>query len=224
LEESKGAVGPDALATINLAGKVTLWKYSVTMPLVLCLFNWFLILVFSLFLRVIRNFSPCVVVSPLDQTHFYLSICKCRMLSLWMGKAIISFWLSQFVSCSVKGSHSPVMKAACFCFLPFYLYVCLCVCPQPACVSVCVNWFMLSRFAWMWLPFLVQLCYLCHCLSQLKGDEPKLSDLTGISWGWGLSALPPCSVHTGGDHVDNLTDSWAWTGCPLTPGPGVVLS
>jgi len=50
-------------------------------------------------------------------------------------------------------------------------------------VRVCVNWFMLSRFAWMWLRLLVQLCYLCHCLSQLKGDESKLSDLTGISWG-----------------------------------------
>jgi len=132
-----------------------------------------------------------------------------------------------FAVCQLLGERQPLpCNESCLLLLSPFLSLCMLVCLPPTCVyvCVCVNWFMLSRFAWMWLPFLVQLCYLCHCLSQLKGDEPKLSDLTGISWGWGLSALPPCSVHTGGDHVDNLTDSWAWTGCPLTPGPGVVLS
>lgn len=76
-------------------------------------------------------------------THINLSICKCRVLSLWTAKAIISFWLSQFVSCSVKASHSPVMKAPCP-HIPrslsvlFALTVCLYLCLPPTCVHVCV--------------------------------------------------------------------------------------
>lgn len=119
------------------------------------------------------------------QVYVYLQVQNAVVFKWGGGKVIISFWLSQFVSFSVKVSHSPTSRGG-IC-VPGRLSVVVVVC-------LCANWFMLSRFARMWLLSCVS-CYFCP-LS--KPTEREMSQSLKPDWldRDFLTSQSSCPAHT----------------------------